>query len=315
MTEVTMKENRISVIIPTYNRAALIERAVQSVLDQGYPELEVIIVDDCSSDNTEAVVTAMNDPRVKFIKHTENRGANAARNTGIKAASGDYIAFQDSDDEWMPGKLARQIEAFREAPADTGVVYTAFWRIESKEKTYTPAKDVLTTNGDLLEELLKRNFITTQSILVKKACLEEVGLFDETMPRLQDWELLLRLAKRYPFRFIDAPLVNVYHTPGNITSNQRALNDALVLLLEKHYSEFAQFPKVLANFYCYMGQQFFLTGEYKQSFHYCIKALKMRPLTPKFWLVLFTFLLGRNLYPRIKRAVVQAVNFLSGQRR
>ena len=96
----------------------------------------------------------------------------------------------------MPGKLSKQIEAFEQAPADIGVVYTAFWRIEKEEKTYTPSADVLTTNGFLLKELLKRNFITTQSILIKKECLEEVGLFDETMPRLQDWELLLRLAKR-----------------------------------------------------------------------------------------------------------------------
>ncbi len=307
--------HKISVIIPTYNRGALIERALQSVLTQNHPDLEVIIVDDCSNDNTEEVVKSLHDPRIKFIRHTRNQGANAARNTGIHAASGEFIAFQDSDDEWMPGKLAKQLEAFQHAPSDTGVIYTAFWRIEGKEKTYTPSKDVLTTNGFLLEELLKRNFITTQSILVKKACLEEVGLFDETMPRLQDWELLLRLAKHYPFHFIDEPLVNVYHTPGNITSNQQALNDALVLLLEKHYNDFAQYPKVLANFYCYMGQQFFLSGERSKSFHYCIKAMKMKPFTPKFWLIMMTFAFGRNFYPGIKRTVVKAVNVFSSQKR
>ena len=93
-----MKNNKISIIIPTYNRGDLIERALKSVLEQDYHDLEVIIVDDCSTDHTEEVVKSLNDTRIKFIKHTHNQGANAARNTGIKAASGEYIAFQESDD-------------------------------------------------------------------------------------------------------------------------------------------------------------------------------------------------------------------------
>lgn len=310
-----MQKNKISVIIPTYNRASLIERALQSVLDQDYPDIEVIIVDDYSTDNTEDVVKSVNDPRIRFIKHSHNKGANAARNTGIREASGDYIAFQDSDDEWMPGKLAKQIEVFKHAPADTGVVYTAFWRIEGNEKNYTPSRDVLMTDGYLFEELLKRNFITTQSILLKKACFEEVGLFDETMPRLQDWELLLRLSKRYPFFFIDEPLVNVYHTSGSITSNQEALTKALELLLEKHYGDFAKYRKTLANFNCYIGQQFFLSGDLKKSLYYCKEALKIRPGNPKFWLILATFLLGRAFYAKVKNFVITVLKLFSIKKR
>jgi len=310
-----MQKNKISVIVPTYNRAPLIKRALQSVLDQDYPDLEAIVVDDCSSDNTQEVVKSFNDPRIKFIKHLQNKGANAARNTGIRAASGNYIAFQDSDDEWLPGKLTKQIEAFKDAPDDIGVVYTAFWRIEDRERTYTPAKDVLTTDGYLLEELLKRNFITTQSILVRKECLETVGLFDESMPRLQDWELLLRLAERYRFRFIDEALVNLYHTSDSITTNQKALTNALVLLLEKHHDAFAQYPAVLANFYCYMGQQFFLSDDPSKSLRYCVKALKIRPFNPKFWLVMMTLALGKNAYSKVKRLALKCINFMSRQKR
>jgi len=310
-----MQMKKISVIIPTYNRAQLIERALQSVLDQEYPDLEVIVVDDCSTDNTEDVVNSINDPRIKFIKHTHNKGANAARNTGIRAASGKYIAFQDSDDEWMPGKLAKQVDAFEGAPEDIGVVYTAFWRIEKGEKTYTPAKDVLTTDGYLLKELLKRNFITTQSILVKKECLEAVGLFDESMPRLQDWELLLRIAEHYRFHFIDEALVNLYHTSDSITSDQKALTKALLLLLEKHYSAFARYPAILANFYCYLGQQFFLSDDMSKSLHYCANALKIRPLNPKFWLVMMTFALGKDLYSKVKVLVLKCAKLLTSQKR
>ena len=309
-----ISNNKISIIIPTYNRGHLIERAVQSVLEQDYYNLEVIIVDDCSTDHTEEVVSNLDDPRIKFIKHSHNQGANAARNTGIKAATGEYIAFQDSDDEWMPGKLSKQIEAFQNAPDDIGVVYTAFWRIEGKQKTYTPSADVLKTDGLILEELLKRNFITTQSILVKKECLEEVGLFDEVLPRLQDWELLLRLSKRYPFLFVDEALVNVYHTPGSITTNQQALADALVLMLEKHYDDFSQHKQILANFTCYIGQQFFLSGDLKKSLHYCTEALKIQPFNPKFWLILMAFLLGKSLYIKVKWLVVKSVGFFAPKR-
>ncbi len=310
-----MQKTSVSVIIPTYNRAHLVEKAIQSVLQQDYPDFEIIVVDDCSTDNTEDIVKNINDRRIKFIKHLQNKGANTARNTGIKAAIGEYIAFQDSDDEWAPGKLSKQVAEFNKASQDIGVVYTAFWRIEGEKKTYTPSADILKTDGFILEELLKRNFITTQSILVKKACFEEVGLFDETMPRLQDWELLLRLSKRYPFLFIDEPLVNVYHTPGSITSNQEALTKALVLMLEKHHDDFAKYKKVLANFNCYIGQQFFLSGDLRKSLYYCKEALKIQPGNPKFWLILATFLLGRTLYVKIKNFVITVIKLFSIKKR
>ena len=308
-------KDHVSIIIPTYNRAHLIKRSLQSVLKQDYPNFEIIVIDDASTDNTEYIVKELDDVRVIYIQHSFNKGANAARNTGIRAATGEYIAFQDSDDEWLPDKLTKQIEAFKTAPTDVGVVYTACWRIEGTERTYTPSKDVLVKDGFLHNELLKRNFITMPSLLVKKECLKEVGLFDEALPRLQDWELFLRLSNRYQFLFIDEALVNAYHTPGSITSNQKALADALVLMLEKHYDEFAQHKKILANFYCYMGQQFFLSDERAKSLHYCVKALKMQPFNPKFWLIMMTFALGKNVYPKVKRYVLKALKLFSTQRR
>jgi glycosyltransferase involved in cell wall biosynthesis len=127
----------VSVIIPTYNRAHLIGRAIQSVLKQTYQDFEVIVVDDGSIDNTEEVVKKIQENRVYYYKHDKNKGGSAARNTGISLAKGEYIAFQDSDDEWLPEKLEKQIGVFNNQTKNVGVVYTGFYRIEGNNKTYT----------------------------------------------------------------------------------------------------------------------------------------------------------------------------------
>ncbi len=111
----------VSVIIPTYNRANLVSRAIKSVLNQTYQDFEIIVVDDCSEDNTEEIVKSFNDSRIRYIKHKKNKGGSAARNTGIKRARGKYIAFLDDDDEWLPSKLEKQIMLFEKLSKHYGV--------------------------------------------------------------------------------------------------------------------------------------------------------------------------------------------------
>ena len=118
MTEVK-KSPTISVIIPTYNRADFIGRAIESVLDQTYQDFEIIVIDDGSKDNTENIVKSFDDTRITYIRLKDNKGAAVARNTGIGTARGKFIAFQDSDDEWLPQKLAKQMEVFEKV--DSGV--------------------------------------------------------------------------------------------------------------------------------------------------------------------------------------------------
>ena len=107
-------------------------RAIQSVLDQTYEDFELIVVDDGSTDNTEEVVKNFGNDKIRYIRHEENKGAAAARNTGIRAARGEYIGFQDSDDEWLPVKLEKQIKVFETAPPEVGVVYTDMQRINER---------------------------------------------------------------------------------------------------------------------------------------------------------------------------------------
>lgn len=229
-----VEEPLVSVIVPTYNRATLIARALRSVLAQTYQNIEVIVVDDASSDTTTEVVASLQDGRIKYIRHDANRGGAAARNTGISAASGSFIAFQDSDDEWVSDKLEKQVRVLLAAPAKVGVVYCGFWKVTPQERSYIPS-DVPLKAGYIYPALVDGNFIGMPTVVVRAECLDAVGGFDESLPRLQDWELFIRLSRRFEFSFIDEPLVTAYHTEGSISTNGAALVKALQILLERHY--------------------------------------------------------------------------------
>jgi len=234
----------VSVILPTYNRRSLVGRSIQSVLNQSFDRIELIIVDDASTDGTDEVIREFDDPRIIYIKHHENKGGAAARNTGIQAAKGEFIAFQDSDDEWLPEKLDKQMNIMEKSPSCVGVVYTGFWRFRDGKKEYIPGADQQIKEGNIHQELLRGNFITTQAVVIKKECFHRAGMFDEYLPRLQDWELFIRISKYYEFRYIPEPLVHSFFTEGSISSNKKAYTEALDIILTKHF-EYYSSDKIL----------------------------------------------------------------------
>lgn len=296
------KDNPIvSVIIPTYNRAHLIGRAIQSVLNQTYQNLEIIVVDDGSTDNTGEVIKKFqeHDKRIIYIKHEKNKGGSAARNTGIKAARGEYIAFQDSDDEWLPEKLEKQMEVFKNTSSKVGVVYTGFWRIKDNEKTYIPQSWVKQKDGNIYFELLKGNFVTTQSIVVRKVSLERVGYFDEKLPRLQDWELVIRLSKYYDFKCIDEPLLTSPFTPDSISANNDALVKAFELILNKHFKDFNKHKEILSKHYFNIGINLCLSNNFEKGRNYLIKAINIYPYNIKHLLITLVSFLGQSFFYRI----------------
>jgi len=294
----TKKFPTVSVIIPTYNRAHLVGRAIKSVLDQTYQDFELIVIDDASTDNTEEVVKSFNDERIKYLKHDENKGGAAARNTGIKVARGEYIAFQDSDDEWFSQKLEKQMKVFEAASPEVGVVYTGFWRIESNKKIYIPSEKVARKEGNIHAELLRGNFVDTPTAVVKKDCFAKVGIFDERLPRLQDWELFIRISKDYHFKCVDEPLLISYYQPHSISADQSALIRALKLILEKHFEDFKKDKRVLASFFANSGDLLCSGGEFRQGRSYLIKAVKAYPLNIKYLGAALASLLGQRVYNR-----------------
>jgi glycosyltransferase involved in cell wall biosynthesis len=216
----------VSVVIPAYNRAGVVGRAVDSALAQTLEDVEVIVVDDGSSDDTEAVLGAYDDTRLRIISHEKNRGRSAARNTGLDAAAGEYVAFLDSDDRWLPGKLERQVAALRErddswvgiyceflAPAPTRLGRAVGWL--SKHVFATPR--VREGQRDLAREILTMNVLMGpgSTLLVRRDALERTDGFDEELVDHEDWDLVLQLLELGGIAHLDEPLVVVPESGGD----------------------------------------------------------------------------------------------------
>lgn len=299
----------VSVIIPTYNRAHLVGRAIRSVLDQTYQDFELIVVDDGSTDNTYEMVKGFNDPRIRYIRHEQNKGSAAARNTGINATQGKYMAFQDSDDEWLPEKLEKQMRIFEKAPAQVGVVYTGFYLIKGDRKWYVPDANIKITEGNIYKELLKRNFVGTPAVVLRKVCFEKVGMFEERLPSLEDWELFIRISKYYEFVFIDEPLLNAFFSPGSVSTDKDAPLKAYKLILEKHIHTLKKNRYLLANMQYSVGHLLCQAGNMCEGKEYLLQALKSNPLNIKYMVAAFTSLFGKGAYAnvcRLKRIIRQA---------
>lgn len=212
--------DKVSVVIPSYNRSELLKAAIASLKSQTYRNMEIIIVDDCSTDNTPLVVKEMNDTRITYIQHEKNKGGAEARNTGIRHATGKYISFLDSDDQWLPEKLSLQMQVFQNNP-EAGVVYTGVKVVDNERMI----REIIPENkGDILKFLIKSNCIdTTSSVMVKKDLLDRIGGFDPDIPSCQDWDLYLRLAQITEFDFVRESLVLFYQHPGErITTDKLA---------------------------------------------------------------------------------------------
>lgn len=195
---------QVSVIIPTYNRAKKVSSAVSSVLDQTCTDFEIIVIDDASTDDTNDRLEEFGD-KIRLIKHGENRGVSAARNTGIKEAKGKYIALLDSDDYWVPKKLEVQIDFFNKNQAAVICQAREIWIRNGRR--VNPAKKHLKPSGDIFIPSLKLCLVSPSAVMLKRSLFDEVGLFDEELPVCEDYDLWLRISYKYPVHLIDQDLL------------------------------------------------------------------------------------------------------------
>lgn len=280
----------MSVVLPTYNRANLLGRAIQSVLNQTYRNFELIIVDDGSKDDTDEVISRFRDPRLIFLQHKSNLGGAAARNTGINKSQGEYIAFLDSDDLWLEEKLEKQIELIGKAPHHIGVVYTGMLRFEGNQIKYYPPPEVKVIDHNIHHQLLKKNFIGTPATLVRRECFQSVGMFDERLPRLQEWELWIRVSAEYDFLFIDQPLVKTYQVDNSISKNQAALISARKIIIGKHLEKFRNVSRdVLAEQYYRLSFALINQGREREGRKYLRKGIKEKAQLKYFLLYAASF--------------------------
>jgi len=193
----------VSVIIPTYNRGWIIQEAIDSVLDQDFSDYELIVVDDGSGDNTLEILGAYG--KAIAVLHQSNKGVSAARNRGIAEASGRFIAFLDSDDLWLPGKLATQVKFFEEN-ADALINQTQEIWIRNGLRV-NPKKRHHKFSGMIFERSLALCLVSPSAVMLKKNLFDTVGVFDEHLPACEDYDLWLRISCRYPVHLIDSPLI------------------------------------------------------------------------------------------------------------
>ena len=188
---------KVSVIITTYNRADILPRAVGSVLVQTYQDFELIIVDDCSMDNTPQVAASFDDRRIRLISHSENRRPSAARNTGIATACGEYLAFLDDDDEWLPTKLEKQVDLLDSEPPQVGMVYGWLEEMDDSTGNIRPSYR-RTMSGDIFPELLALHIPSpTSTLLVRTRAAREVDGWDESLRMHTDLDFVCRIARRF----------------------------------------------------------------------------------------------------------------------
>lgn len=233
MTEMPL----VSVIIPTYNRVSTIEKSVRSVMNQTYQNLEIIVVDDGSTDGTDAVMNSLikEDSRIRFIANDSgSHGPSQARNYGVKAAAGDLISFNDSDDEFRPDKTKAQVDAMINNQADF------CFCTKKKGESLSPWKGFRQT--DICTELiLYKCYSGTQSIMVKAELMKQL-LFDESMNCNEDWELLIRLTDGYKGAFVSDILVDVDDTPGSVGSSAERGTLMMKYTMSKHAALYAKYP-------------------------------------------------------------------------
>jgi glycosyltransferase involved in cell wall biosynthesis len=289
----------VSVIIPTYNRAHLIGRAILSVLRQSYQDFEIIVLDDCSTDNTEELIDEMKkkDKRIRYIRHEKNKGPAVARNSGIKNAKGEYIAFQDSDDEWLPEKLEKQIKIFRKEKHNIGVVYTGMLRIRNNKIKNIPPKFIKKNEGYIHKELLKGNFIGNPSVVIRKECFKKIGYFNVILPCLEDWDLFIRISKFYNFKYIPENLVISHYTENGVNEKPFYINiRAIETIIENNLDDFKNNKMALSNQYFNIGLTYCLNGTTEKGRKYLIKAIKLYPYNLKYFLTILTTLFGNDFF-------------------
>ena len=215
--------SRVSIVIPAYNAAAFVRDAIDSALAQTHPDVEVIVVDDSSTDDTPRVLAGYGD-RIR-VHRQANTGVAGARNTGARIATGEWVAFLDADDVWLPAKTASQLDA----AADRAWVYTNRYNFGARGALPEIQSDVtLMTSGDVFVPLLMRgNFITVSSVMMRTALFQQLGGFYHQKGGCEDWDLWLRVSsERHDVAFVADPLVGYRFTPTSMSANHRAMAPA-----------------------------------------------------------------------------------------
>ncbi len=267
---------RVSVIVPCYNREDTAAEAITSVLDQSYRDLEVIAVDDGSTDGTWEVLQSLDDPRLRLARNPR-KGVSSARNHGVSlvASATPWVAFQDSDDVWLPLKLERQMAGLEDSDnvaSYCGMQVKADAQPQTPVQARFPDPAITPLSGDILPSLIKSSYLSTQMLIIRRDVFDRVAGFDEELQALVDWELMLRVAQEGPVDFIDEDLVIQRMSDNSITKSPKKRTAAQERILTKHQDLIAKYPGMMAHHLHRLAGAHRMTGDYARAAGYARRA-------------------------------------------
>lgn len=261
----------VSVIVTTHNRCDLLKCAIESVLNQTYGNIELIVVDDNSSDNTQELTRSLKE-KIIYMRHNKCLGGAAARMTGSKKASGEYIAFLDDDDQWTPNKLEKQLPVIEKSPPEVGLVYAWMEYFENGKSRGLRAPEL---RGDVFVEMLDKQAIGgCPTIIIKREVIDKIGFFDESLPRGNDGNYWRRIAKHYSVDFIPKVLaiIHIGHDDRISVVSRTNLRNAILAFekrLQVFSKDFDKYPRQKATVLAKLGTTYLQTGQTKKGL-YCL---------------------------------------------
>lgn len=294
--------SKVSILVPTYNCSKYLPKAIESALKQTYQDFEIIIINDGSTDNTADIVQQFvnNNPgKIKYI-YQENKGLAVARNTGLDAASGEYIALLDADDCWLPHRLADGVKIMQANP-DVGLVHGNITRISPTDEIIdTPIRETQYLNGHIFENIyLRKAHISCPTVLFRKECCKTAGVFDPELTRLgcEDRDLWLRIAKKYKFLYLDQVLSYYRVSDTSMSQNVEKMTKARLYVIDKYCPPNAQDKtlrnKALAKIYHDLGDYFLLKKNYSDARSQYGESLKYNVFRFWTWLNILKSILGK----------------------
>ncbi len=288
----------VTAIITTFNRERFLDAAIRSVVSQTYGDFELLVLDNSSSDGTAALVGRWTDPRVRYVRHAPLTIA-AARNLGVRTASGEFVAFLDDDDEWLPEKLERQVGAFRRAPSGVGLVYGGFTRIDERGAaagTHRP-----TLRGRILPALLAQGDAFTGSAsnpMMRAEVLRALGGFNEALATSEDWELYLRLAEEYEVELVPDVLVRIRaHRDARLGDRIDEARKVEELVLGRYGPRMS--APLRSLYLRKIGGKLCRTGALREGRARIRQAISIDPLNPLAYAQYGLSFLGRGTYGRL----------------
>lgn len=300
----------VSAILPTYNRADYVSGAIDTVLEQSHEEIEVVVVDDGSTDDTdERLATYAEDDRVRVRHNEENRGISASMNRAAELADGEFVCVLNDDDRWHEEKVEKQLAAFERAGEAVGIVYTGgvVKQGERVVRVYRPER-----RGDIYPDVIARFGLHPHSSHMLRAECFELGGFDPDFPRGVDWDHCIRLAREYEFEYVDERLVErIFHT-NNISQELTHGIEVNRMIWEKYREEIESHPDIerrLREKQCRAHARVALErGQRRRAFHYARRAMGYERSAESAFIVLFA-LLGQRALGAARRARDAAMNW------